>query len=309
MTFNENASLDTSRIGGGGGGGMGRGPVVAGGGLIGLLVLLFQLFFGGGDGTGTSTTDTGSGTSQEQAVTERCKTGADANRDRDCRAVATENSLYDYWRTQPDLAKALNDAGQEFRGPEQVVLYKGQTQSQCGTASNQVGPFYCPLDEKIFLDTDFYDILQDQLGATDGALAEEYVMAHEYGHHIQNVYGVLDEAQKDPQGASSGAVRVELMADCFAGMWIQHASQTKDKDGNVLLDGITRQDVYDAMSAAKAVGDDEIQSKSGRGVNPESWTHGSAKARQGWLAIGMQADSVNSCDTFEVDDPENPGSR
>ncbi|HIZ98822.1 MAG TPA: neutral zinc metallopeptidase, partial [Candidatus Janibacter merdipullorum] len=166
-----------------------------------------------------------------------------------------------------------------------------------------IGPFYCPLDEKIFIDTDFFDIMEQQLGAEDGTLAELYVLAHEYGHHIQNVYGVLEESQKDPKGADSGAVRVELMADCFAGMWIKAATTTTDAQGEPLLTEVSEEDVTNAMGAAKSVGDDEIQKKSGGGVDPEGWTHGSAEARQAWLLRGMGADSVSRCDTFAVEDP------
>ena len=304
MSINDNASLDASRIGGGGGGG-GRGPVIAGGGgIVGIIIALVLVFTGNGDllSGGGGSQETGSG---DNWVQENCKTGADATKDRRCLMVLGENSLYDFWSEQPDLAKALDNAGQDFRGPAQTVVYTGQTQSQCGTASNQVGPFYCPTDEKIFIDTDFFDIMEQQLGAEDGVLAELYVLAHEYGHHIQNVYGVLDEAQKDPQGADSGAVRVELMADCFAGMWIKAATQTEDSQGQALITDISEDDVKNAMGAAKSVGDDEIQKKSGGGVQPEAWTHGSAKARQAWLLRGMKADSVNSCDTFEVSDPNN----
>lgn len=303
MSINDNASLDTSRMGGGGGGG-GRGPVIAGGGgVVGIIITLI-IYFMGGDitGGGGGSQETGSG---DNWVQENCKKGVDAKKDRRCLMTLGENSLHQFWSEQPDLAKALDNAGQDFRGPNKVIVYTGQTQSQCGTASNQVGPFYCPTDESIFIDTDFFDIMEQQLGAEDGVLAELYVLAHEYGHHIQNVYNVLPEAQKDPQGADSGAVRVELMADCFAGMWIKSATQTTDKDGKQLLTDISDDDIKNAMGAAKSVGDDEIQKKSGGGVQPEAWTHGSAKARQAWLLRGMEAESVNSCDTFEVSDPNN----
>ncbi len=305
MSINDNASLDTSRMSGGGGAGRGRGPVMAGGGgVVGLVIALVLIFTGNGDVL-TSGGDGGAqGTTRgEDRFAEKCRTGADAQEDRECLMVLGENSLHDFWDDQPDLARALDDAGQDFRGPRQVVVYEGQTQSQCGTASNQIGPFYCPLDESIFLDTDFFDIMEQQLGAEDGTLAELYVLAHEYGHHIQNVYGVLDESQKDPQGPSSGAVRVELMADCFAGMWIAEATRTTDASGEPLLTDVSESDITNAMGAAKAVGDDEIQKKSGGGVDPEGWTHGSAQARQAWLLRGMEADSVSTCDTFAVDDP------
>ncbi len=300
MSFNDNASLDTSRMGGGGGGG--RGPVVAGGGLLGLVVLVLSLFFpsvfGGGGGTGPQ------GGGQSQGF-EECETGADANRSAKCRMVGGENSLVDFWSNQPQLKAALEQQGQDFP-PARVRVYSGTTQSQCGTASNQVGPFYCPLDRGIYIDTDFFSIMESQLGAQDGPLAELYILAHEYGHHVQNLYGVLEESQKDPRGADSGAVRVELMADCFAGMWVQDASGTKDAKGVTLLEEPTDEQIRNALGAAKSVGDDEIQKKSSGQVNPEDWTHGSAKARQGWFIKGMKAQSINDCDTFEVSDPENP---
>lgn len=305
MSINDNASLDTSRMGGGGRGG-GRGPVVAGGGVVGLIIAVVLLLTGNGDlldGGGDAAPQQSGAVADDTRLADKCRSGADAKKDRECLMVLGENSLYDFWSDQPDLAKALADARQQFRAPAKVVVYQGQTQSQCGTASNQIGPFYCPLDEKIFVDTDFFDIMQQQLGAEDGVLAELYVLAHEYGHHIQNVYGVLERAQQDPRGADSGAVRVELMADCFAGMWMQDATTTKDANGEPLLTGISESDVRNAMGAAKSVGDDEIQKKSGGRVNPEGWTHGSARARQAWLLRGMNAESVGSCDTFAVQDP------
>ena len=302
MSFNDNANLDTSRVSGGG---SGRGPVVAGGGILGLVVLVVAMLLGvnpndviGDQGQGTQQSDTSS--------LEQCRKGSDANTNRDCRMVATENSLYDFWSQEPGLAADMEKAGRSFQPPADIKIYHGTERSACGTASNQVGPFYCPLDRKIFIDTDFFDLMQNQLGAEDGALAEEYVLAHEYGHHIQNLYGILGESQKDPRGRTSGAVRVELMADCFAGMWVQHATTTKDKNGQPLMKPITEDDVRTALSAARAVGDDTIQKRSGGGVNPDGWTHGSAEARQQWFLRGMEADSINRCDTFAVQDPENP---
>lgn len=304
MSINDNASLDTSRMGGGGGRMGGRGPVLAGGGgVVGLIVAVILVLTGNGDvltgGSGGGAPAAGG----DDRLAQKCRTGADAAQDRECLMVLGENSLHDFWSTQPDLAADLSAADQDFRGPRQVVVYQGRTQSQCGTASNQIGPFYCPLDESIFIDTDFFDLMEQQLGAEDGTLAELYVLAHEYGHHIENIYGVLEESQKDPRGPDSGAVRVELMADCFAGMWIQHATETTDARGEPLLTEVTDAHVRNAMGAAKSVGDDEIQKKSGGGVDPESWTHGSARARQAWLVRGMGADSLSACDTFAVEDP------
>ncbi|HIZ97977.1 MAG TPA: neutral zinc metallopeptidase, partial [Candidatus Janibacter merdipullorum] len=177
MSINDNASLDTSRMGGGGGG---RGPVLAGGGgVVGLIIALVLIFSGNGEmltGGGESGAQQSTAAGDDRLAA-KCRTGADAAEDRECLMVLGENSLHDFWSDQPDLARDLDDAGQDFRGPAQVVVYQGQTQSQCGTASNQIGPFYCPLDEKIFIDTDFFDIMEQQLGAEDGTLAELYVLA------------------------------------------------------------------------------------------------------------------------------------
>ncbi|WEV79166.1 neutral zinc metallopeptidase [Janibacter cremeus] len=303
MSINDNASLDTSRMGGGGGRTGGRGPMLAGGGgALGLVVAVILVLTGNGDVL-TSGGDGQPTAGGDDRLTHKCRTGADAAQDRECLMVLGENSLHDFWSSQPDLARDLSEAGADFRGPRQVVVYRGRTQSQCGTASNQIGPFYCPLDESVFIDTYFFDLMERRLGAEDGTLAELYVLAHEYGHHVENVYGVLEEAQKDPQGPSSGAVRVELMADCFAGMWIRGATRTTDAGGRPLLTDVTEADVRNAMGAAKAVGDDEIQKKSGGGVDPEAWTHGSARARQAWLLRGMGAESITACDTFAVAEP------
>lgn len=292
MTFNEGAQLDTSGISGGGGGGGRRGGMVVGGGIGGLILAILVALFGGGDMLGGGQAEPG--LAQDTGRLEKCQTGADANEDTECLIVATLNSAEDFW------AGELPRYGTQFVKPG-ATIYRGQTPSPCGTASNQVGPFYCPLDEGIYIDASFFQILESQFGSSGGQLAQEYVVAHEYGHHIQNIFGVLGQAQQDPRGAQSGAVRVELMADCFAGMWAQHASTTTDESGTAFLQPLTEQDVRDALSAAASVGDDRIQQKTQGQVNPEAWTHGSAEARQRWFLTGMRAESVNDCDTFAVE--------
>ncbi len=297
MSFNEGARLDTSSIGGGGGG-SGRGGLAVGGGIGGIILAIIVMLLGG-DPSQLPTTGQGGGTTvaANTAIAEKCKTGADANKDVECRIVGTINSAETLWATE------LPRYGKEFRKPA-TIIYSGTTQSACGTASNQVGPFYCPLDEAIYIDASFFDILEQQFGSDDGALAQEYVVAHEYGHHIQNILGVLGRAQQDPQGATSGAVRIELMADCFGGMWAANASSTKDSAGTPFLKQLTESDIRSALSAASAVGDDRIQAKTQGRVTPENWTHGSAEARQRWFIQGMKATDINSCNTFAVDDPE-----
>lgn len=328
MSFNDNVQLDTSQVesGGGGGGGLGGGGLGGGGGgfpggirvgggiggiVILLLIFLFQFLSGGGglgSGSGGSTGSAGSGsvigdTTNVQAAGQvsrdfsQCKTGADANANDVCRVIATVNSVQAFWSTElPKYNVSYT--------PSKTVLYSGATQSGCGTASNQVGPFYCPLDKKVYIDASFFAELTSRFGADDGALAKEYVVAHEYGHHIQDILGLLGRAQQDPQGAESGAVRTELMADCLAGVWVNHATTTKDKNGVTFLKPITRADIDSALSAASAVGDDRIQKATQGRVTPETWTHGSSAARQRWFTQGYQTGDIQQCNTFGVSNVE-----
>lgn len=296
MSFNDNVQLDTGQVSGGGGGG-GRGGMVIGGGLGGLILLIVALIFGinpsdlPGTGTDTANSQVESGGSVDNSAIAQCKTGADANRSDTCRIVGTVNSVQAYWGDE------LKRYGKDYT-PAKTVIYQGSEQSACGTASNQVGPFYCPLDQKVYIDASFFSILTQQFGSDAGALAQEYVVAHEYGHHIQDLLGLLDRAQQDPQGAESGSVRTELMADCLAGVWANHAANTKDANGTTYLKPLTESDIKSALSAASAVGDDRIQQKTQGRVNPESWTHGSAAERQKWFLTGYQKGDLNACDTF-----------
>ena len=165
-------------------------------------------------------------------------------------------------------------------------------QTGCGGATSAVGPFYCPNDRYVYIDLGFFDQLQSQLGARGGPLAEAYILAHEYGHHVQNLTGVLRSANRDT-GPQGGQVRVELQADCYAGLWVGNALDTG------FIEEITRQDVADALDAAAAVGDDRIQERAQGRVVPESWTHGSAEQRQSWFVRGIEGSGPQSCDTFQ----------
>jgi len=187
--------------------------------------------------------------------------------------------------------------GQQYQEPH-LVLFSGVVQSACGMAQSATGPFYCPLDGKVYIDASFFSELQSKFGADGGQLAKEYVVAHEYGHHIQDILGLLGRAQQDPQGPESGSVRLELMADCLAGMWVKNATQTKDANGVTYLKPITQEDIASALSAASAVGDDRIQKATQGRVNPESWTHGSSAQRQKWFTTGYQTGDLNQCNTF-----------
>jgi predicted metalloprotease len=318
MSFNDNAQLDTSQVesggsgglgGGGGGGGGFPGGIQVGGGIGGLILLVLMLIFGGGKilGGGDSGGSAGGLPSQQldssqvaaagqvnQGEFSQCKTGADANKNDVCLIVATVNSVQDYWQ------KTLPKYQMNYE-PVKTVIYQGQTRSGCGVANSQVGPFYCPLDSKVYVDASFFQELESKFGADGGQLAKEYVIAHEYGHHIQNLLGLLNRAQQDPQGPNSGAERVELMADCLAGTWVKHATETTDASGTPLLKAITEQDIQSALSAASAVGDDRIQEKMQGRVTPENWTHGSAEARMNWFTQGWQTGDINQCNTFGVD--------
>lgn len=308
MSFNDDVNIGGSQVGSGGSGG-GPGGMVVGGGIGGIILLIIALIFGinpsdlptnpGGGGSDQGQVQPG-GTEQDSELA-NCKTGADANKSDACRVKATVLAVNTFW------SQELPKYKREYT-PATTILYNGSTQSACGTASNQVGPFYCPLDKQVYIDASFFQILSDQFGSSSGPLAQEYVVAHEYGHHVQDLLGLLDEAQKDPKGEQSGGVRIELMADCLAGVWANHATETKGqstKGGDVaFLKPLTDQDIKDALSAASSVGDDRIQEKTQGRVSPESWTHGSAAARQKWFTTGYTSGDLNQCDTLSPDTVE-----
>jgi predicted metalloprotease len=294
VSFNEGAQLDTGQVqrGGGLGGGFGK----IGGGIGGILLLLVGAYFGV-DLSGITAGDPGSSVTTpggQSDLAAQCRTGADANTKVECRVVGTVNSVQDFWT---DALPA--QAGTQYQLAPTVV-YDGSSQSACGTASNAVGPFYCPTDAKVYIDPSFFSELTTRFGADDGALAQEYVVAHEYGHHVQDLLGVLGAAQQDPQGAESGSVRVELMADCLAGLWAHGAATTQDASGQTYLKPLTRSDIASALSAAAAVWDDHIQQQAAGRVDQESWTHGSSAERQRWFTRGYQSGDLQQCDTLHA---------
>jgi hypothetical protein len=184
-----------------------------------------------------------------------------------------------------------------------VRLFKGEVDTGCGAATSDVGPFYCPVDKTAYFDTDFFEVLKDQFGSSGGPFAQEYVVAHEFGHHVQDIQGTLGRAQQGAKGAGGNGVRTELQADCYAGVWAHYASTTKQEGTNVpFLDPLSDKDIADALSAAASVGDDRIQKQATGRTHPESWTHGSSEQRQHWFTVGYQTGDPNQCDTFSAPD-------
>ena len=295
MSFNDNVQLDPSQVQDRRG--MGRGSKVGvgiGGGIVLLIAALLGIDPQLLEGLTGTTQDPGA---QSQGTSPACKTGADADARLDCRITGTVNSLNAFWPAY------LAQYNKKYPQPE-TVIFAGGTGTGCGAATSEVGPFYCPADSTAYFDPGFFQELVDRFGSSGGPLAQEYVVAHEFGHHVQNVLGNLDRAQQDPQGPESGAVRVELQADCYAGLWARHASTTNDPTtGLPFLDPLTEQDLRDALSAASAVGDDRIQKAATGRVSPESWTHGSGDQRQKWFYRGYTTGDINQCDTFAVAAP------
>ena len=282
MEFEEGAQLDSSQISDRRGMGGGRGLAVGGGGL-GIVGLLLTLLLGGNPLSGGGTSSSAGQPASTSDLRTRCQTGADANRDQDCRIVGIANSVQKYW------TGAFATAGRRYSKVD-TVLFTGSTDTACGSASASTGPFYCPGDKLVYLDLGFFDDLRTKFGATGGTFAQAYVIAHEYGHHVQDLLG--RGTGGSVQGASSGSVRLELQADCYAGVWAQHAVQT------AYIKPLTQADVNDGLDAASAVGDDRIQKEFQGSVHPDSWTHGSSAQRQKWFTTGYRSGRPASCNTF-----------
>jgi predicted metalloprotease len=192
------------------------------------------------------------------------------------------NSVQDYWG---DKVRGYREAPTEF--------FSGQTQTGCGGATSAVGPFYCPADQSVYIDLGFYGELRSRFGARGGPFAEAYVIAHEYGHHVQHLLGADRRVgRENAQGEQSGSVRLELQADCYAGVWAAHAVETE------FIEELTPADISDGLDAAAAVGDDRIQQRATGRVDPDTWTHGSAAQRQRWFDRGYGSGDPGACDTF-----------
>lgn len=291
MTFNDNAKINPNRVSRRG---RNTGIAIGGGGLLVVgLFLLSQLL--GVDLTGLAPAIQGGGTGsgQQGEPLAGCDTGAEANASIDCRIAGAADSLDTYW------GQTLPEFGGTYRST-QIVLFSGQTDTGCGGATSAVGPFYCPADETIYVDTAFYDELRTRFGSSGGPLAEMYVIAHEWGHHIQNITGIMSGLDLQNAGPDSDGVRLELQADCFAGAWVGAAPSITDENGVSFLEPVTEEQIRDALSAASAVGDDRIQQSTQGQVTPETWTHGSSESRQKWFLVGANG-GPDACNTFDVD--------
>jgi predicted metalloprotease len=269
----------------------GTGGLALGGGGLGMTGLIIYLLFGllsGGGGLGQlaplDEQQVGQGDTPAE-VSNECRTGEDANERQDCRIVAVVNSVQKFWG---GVFERSNRQYQEV----DTVFFTDQTRTGCGVASSQVGPFYCPVNKRVYIDLGFFDDLESQFGAQDTPFVEAYVIAHEYGHHVQDQLGVLDQIGDDRQGPESRAVRSELQADCYAGVWAANAVETG------LVEQLTQADINSGLDAAAAIGDDRIQEKAQGQVNPETWTHGSSEQRRRWFSRGYEEGRPAVCDTF-----------
>jgi predicted metalloprotease len=293
MRFRRNAPLDTGqvtdlrgrRMGGPGGLAVGGGGL----GLVGLLIwLLISLLSNGGGGLGQlgplDQATVGQGDTPSE-ISQQCRTGQDANERDDCRIVAVVNSVQKFWDG------VFQRSNRQYQYAD-TVFFTGQVETGCGFADAQVGPFYCPADKLVYIDLGFFDELQSRFGVNVSPFVQAYVIAHEYGHHVQDLLGVLQQIRGATPGPESKAVRSELQADCYAGVWASHAVETG------LVEQLTQADINDGLDAAAAIGDDRIQQQTQGQVNPETWTHGSSEQRRRWFSRGYENGKPAACDTF-----------
>jgi len=306
MKYDDDASLDTSdvqdaRAGGVGGGGFGgRGVAFGGGGLgvVGVVIYLIVTLVGGGGTSGASVLgqlgqDGQPATADNSKVKSECKTGRDANQKLECAVVADIDSIQDYWQRELPALGAKYE-----RVP--TVWFSGQVQTGCGAADSGAGPFYCPADKRVYIDLSFYDEIESQFKTEGGLFVDAYVLAHEYGHHVQDLLGVEDRV-RTRSGANSDSVRLELQADCYAGVWAKHATEPGPNGEDPLVTSITQQDVENALDVAGHIGDDWIQKNLGSGqVNQKAFTHGTGAQRRAWFSTGYRTGDPGRCDTFSA---------
>ena len=305
MELNENANIDTSQVndvrgsgGGGGGGGLG-GMLPGGGGLVGIIIMVVIALAGGGTALsqlGGDDPGAGSGNTADNnaSLAQKCKQ-PDKLEQLDCRNAAFVASIQDYW------VDALPQSFGERYTPAKTTFFSRNVRTACGAADSGVGPFYCPADDLIYIDLTFYNVLAQELGAP-GEFAQPYVLAHEYGHHVQDVLGIeaqmRRQQQRDPDNANKLSVALELQADCFAGAWAKNATGTDDASGQKIFKSITAEDIQQGLDTAAKIGDDTLQKRGGGSVNEDAFTHGSSAQRQKWFGKGYETGDPKQCDTF-----------
>jgi uncharacterized protein len=289
VRFRRNAPLDPGQVTDARGRGMGG--IAVGGGGLGVAALVVYLLFALlsndnslGQLAPLDNQQVGAGDTPSTIASD-CRTGEDANTRDDCRIVAVVNSVQRFWDG------VFERSGKQYRFVD-TVFFTDQVRTGCGVATSEVGPFYCPADELVYIDLGFFDDLESQLGTSNTPFVQAYVIAHEYGHHVQNQLGVLDGIRSSARGAESKAVRSELQADCYAGVWAANAVSTG------LIEQLTQADVNEGLDAAAAIGDDRIQEQTQGQVSPETWTHGSSEQRRRWFSRGYENGKPAACDTF-----------
>jgi len=290
MRWRRGASTgDVIDVRGGGGRRRGGGALPVGGGLgvVGVIVFIaIQLLSGGAGGFDVPA---GFDTATRAPSGEPIPPGQDPEKDLKDFSVYVFNSVQATWE------RTFSDQGRDYERAK-LVLYRDRVNTGCGSASSAVGPFYCPADGHVYLDLSFYRDMERQLQAS-GDFAWAYVIAHEVGHHIQDQLGTSAEVERirrsDPDRANEASVRLELQADCYAGVWAQSVFEAGDLEAG---------DIDEALRASEAVGDDRLQQQAGRQVNPDSFTHGSSAQRHEWFDRGRERGEPADCDTFSVDD-------
>ena len=291
MRFRRGATLDPDQVTDVRGRRASPGGLALGGGglgVIGVLVYLAITLLSGGGGLGQlgqlDDVSVGQGDTPS-TIDQDCRTGEDANARDDCRIVAVVNSVQKFW-------DGTFERSNRRYAYANTVFFTDAVQTGCGYATSAVGPFYCPADKRVYIDLGFFQDVGDQLGVEVTPFVQAYVIAHEYGHHVQDQLGVLEQIRGSSQGPESKAVRSELQADCYAGVWARHAVETG------LVEQLTQADVNSGLDAAAAIGDDRIQAKTQGQVTPESWTHGSSEQRRRWFSRGYENGKPAACDTF-----------
>ena len=284
MTFRKDANVTCGRRATTGGSG---GRIAAGGGIGSLLLIGLFLLMGGNPSDIGGMLGGGQSAGGPESTLEHCRTPDDGNTHADCRVDYTAQSVDQMWATM-----LPEQAGIEYQEPGRVV-FTNVVSSGCGQATSATGPFYCPADQSAYFDVSFFEQL-NRIGGTNSPLPQMYIVAHEFGHHIQQLEGTLSLSNYNDPGEDSNAVKIELQADCYAGIWVAHA----DKGENAMLEPITREQVAGAIDTARAVGDDNIQKRSGGEVRPDLWTHGSSEQRQNAFLTGYNEGTMASCDTL-----------